>query len=793
MIATSAECGQLSDIQEFLKIWQPKNGSNEIWLKTGHDTFYKGEIGKDALKLWETSGGGRNRTLGERIKGDGWEYLLNLSQNQDGGVFYIPTQPQGFPLKECVDATDDIGVELDGIDRDKQLTRYAEFEKTSGLKFAALLSSGGKSIHAHLKFNQHVPLDVATPIRRLTTLVMRSDPAVINVHQPMRFPGFYRREKESYQELLGLNEFATYTPEQILEGLQKCFERLRWQWPQVSDFEDDEWWRQFQRLISSASQLNEVEKGRAIRDLLAVGFTEWWARKEQERAEKQAKLQKRLIEIKQSGKFNLVDAVSQVCDEVGAEAFNWAGHDWQWSGNSKARGCCPWHESSTRSAGWISNETTDKRWLYGCTSCLGEGQQINAFEYWWRLEHGASAKYPDGKDYAIAAEKFLREHGVAVPEWNESKVESVTKSLNDLPIGKSLPIGSVELDDIDESASDEQKLRTAIANYLKSRDSGNRFQSLPLQVKIAKDFGISRRDVDELAKELERGQSGELQRINDGIDETLAEIELRSTTKDPIGTLSGFYDLDAMTGGFQRSDLIIFAGRPGMGKTSFIASCARHVSISGKKPTAIFSMEMSTKQLNYRLISSEAAIDSMRLRNGDISMNEWEPLGHAVYRLSNAPIYLDDTPNLSVAEISAKLRRLKKHEGDIGLVMIDYLQLMAGEGDNRNIELSNITRSLKGLARELNTPIIALSQLSREVEKRNNKRPISSDIRDSGSVEQDADLIGMFYRDEYYDEDTIDRGIAEVIITKHRNGPTGTVRLLFEPQFTRFLNLKSFD
>lgn len=366
---------------------------------------------------------------------------------------------------------------------------------------------------------------------------------------------------------------------------------------------------------------------------------------------------------------------------------------------------------------------------------------------------------------------------------NVAKLQQVTKTFD------TLPQATAELQEVADTATDEEKLRVAIANYIRVCDTGNRFQSLPLQVKIAKDFHITRRDVDELAKELDRGQSAELRRVEDSIPETIGEIEMRSQSKDLIGVPSGFYDLDVMTGGFQRSDLIIAAGRPSMGKTALIACCARNVSVVGKLPTAIFSMEMSARQINYRLLSAEAQIDSGRLRMGNIRENEWGPLLNAADQLGKAPIYVDDTPNLSVAEISAKLRRLKKHEGQLGVVMIDYLQLMSGDGDNRNVELSGITRALKGLARDLDVPVIALSQLSREVEKRNNKRPISSDIRDSGGVEQDADLIMMLYRDEYYDPDTIDRGIAEIIITKHRNGPIGTVRLLFEPQFTLFRNL----
>ncbi|MEM9004534.1 MAG: replicative DNA helicase [Cyanobacteria bacterium P01_F01_bin.86] len=272
--------------------------------------------------------------------------------------------------------------------------------------------------------------------------------------------------------------------------------------------------------------------------------------------------------------------------------------------------------------------------------------------------------------------------------------------------------------------------------------------------------------------------------------ETFADIEQRAEGLVLPGIPCGFYDLDAMTQGFQRSDLIIAAGRPSMGKTAFVLNIARNIAAIQKLPIAIFSLEMSKQQLVYRLLSSEVSLETSRLRTGRIAPNEWELLGQAINNLSEMPIFIDDTPNISVAEMRSKARRLQAEQGGaLGLILIDYLQLMEGSSDNRVQELSKITRSLKGLARELNAPIISLSQLSRGVESRTNKRPMMSDLRESGSIEQDADLIMMLYREEYYDPDTPDRGIAEIIITKHRNGPTGTVKLLFEPQFTRFRNL----
>ncbi|ARV57897.1 replicative DNA helicase [Nostocales cyanobacterium HT-58-2] len=286
----------------------------------------------------------------------------------------------------------------------------------------------------------------------------------------------------------------------------------------------------------------------------------------------------------------------------------------------------------------------------------------------------------------------------------------------------------------------------------------------------------------------ERPQLG-LFHIADTLINTFQDIETRNEGIALPGIPCGFYDLDTMTSGLQRSDLIVVAGRPSMGKTAFCLNLAHSIATSYRLPIAIFSLEMSKEQLVQRLLASEAEIGSGYLRSGRISQSQWEALSRAISVLSDLPIYIDDTPNITVTEMRGQARRLQAQSGQLGLIVIDYLQLMEGGGDNRVQELSKITRSLKSLARELSVPVIALSQLSRGVEARTNKRPMLSDLRESGSIEQDADLVLMLYRDDYYNSDSAERGIAEVIVAKHRNGPTGIVRLLFDPQFTKFKNL----
>jgi len=491
------------------------------------------------------------------------------------------------------------------------------------------------------------------------------------------------------------------------------------------------------------------------------------------------------------------------------------------------------------------------------------------------------------------------------------------------------------VDRVVSSANVDQYAKLISEKYLRRRllQSSAQIQ----QLAFAEEKGIP--DVlDEAESQIfavsqERHSQNTLASTSDILIETFAEIENHSEGILLPGVPCGFYDLDAMTQGFQRSDLIIVAGRPSMGKTAWLTNVARNIAHTQKLPVAIFSLEMSKQQLIYRLLSSEMGIETGKLRSGRLKPDEWEVLGRGIDRLSEMPIFIDDTPNITVNEIRSKARRLQAEQGGaLGLILIDYLQLMEGPSDNRVQELSKITRSLKGLARELNVPIVSLSQLSRGVESRTNKRPMMSDLREcvvgdtlvtlangqrvpieslvgqqpqvktlnletlqpetaqaeavwevgqkrvyrlalstgqhlvcsgehrvyarlknekqwstvadlwgeakpsfevavinddrldwvsgsiepagyqtvydltvptnqnwivgngivshnSGSIEQDADVVLMLYREEYYDPDTPDRGITEIIITKHRNGPTGTVKLLFEQGYTRFRNL----
>ena len=277
------------------------------------------------------------------------------------------------------------------------------------------------------------------------------------------------------------------------------------------------------------------------------------------------------------------------------------------------------------------------------------------------------------------------------------------------------------------------------------------------------------------------------------IKDSFKTIERLFEKKDLItGVPTGFEKIDDMTSGFQNSDLIIIAGRPSMGKTSFALNIAQHAAIEAERPVAIFSLEMSKEQIAMRMLTSEARVDSQRVRKGFLREGDWPKLTTAAGRLADARIFIDDTPAITVLEMKAKARRLKAEHG-LGMVVLDYLQLMKGSSysDSREQEISEISRSMKALAKELNIPVVALSQLNRRVEERPQKRPQMADLRESGAIEQDADVIMFIYRDEVYNksEDNPEKGLAEIIVEKQRNGPTGSVKLKFQNEFTRFENL----
>ena len=276
------------------------------------------------------------------------------------------------------------------------------------------------------------------------------------------------------------------------------------------------------------------------------------------------------------------------------------------------------------------------------------------------------------------------------------------------------------------------------------------------------------------------------------IEQNLDRLEMLYERDEQItGTPTGFVDLDELTSGLQPNALIVIGARPAMGKTSFALNIATHAAIEANRPVLLFSLEMGNLELSQRMLCSESRVDSKNVRDGKLEESDWTKISQGVGRLSEAPIWIDDNPGLTVMDIRARARRLKSQVGDLGVVIVDYIQLMTGRAnvESRQVEISEISRNLKILARELEVPVIGLSQLSRTLESRQDKRPMLSDLRESGAIEQDADIVMFLYRDEVYNPESPDAGIAEVIVAKHRNGPTDTIRLAFLPQYTRFANM----
>jgi len=290
-----------------------------------------------------------------------------------------------------------------------------------------------------------------------------------------------------------------------------------------------------------------------------------------------------------------------------------------------------------------------------------------------------------------------------------------------------------------------------------------------------------------------RPNQGGPEPINPLLKRAVDRIDTLFNNADSLtGITTGFDDLDARTGGLQRSDLVIVAARPSMGKTTFAMNLVENALLGTEKPILVFSLEMPADQLISRMLSSLGRIDQTRVRNGQLQEDDWPKLTTAVNMLKNKPLYIDDQPGISPNEMRARARRIVREHGEIGMIMVDYLQLMSmknGKSEGRTQEISEISRSLKALAKEMECPVVALSQLNRSLEQRPNKRPVNSDLRESGAIEQDADVIMFIYRDEVYNEDSPDKGVAEIIIGKQRNGPIGTTRLAFIGKYTRFENL----
>ncbi|MCW2278229.1 replicative DNA helicase [Heliophilum fasciatum] len=401
------------------------------------------------------------------------------------------------------------------------------------------------------------------------------------------------------------------------------------------------------------------------------------------------------------------------------------------------------------------------------------------------------------EDFYKEAHQLIFRHLVALSQRNQPiDLVTVTEALrqsSDLERVGSIPY-LIELGNVVPTSANVEHYAKIVAEKSLLR------QIISTATRITQKGYAGEEEVDRLLDEAEQAFLAIAQRqardgvvvLRDVLVQTLDHIEkLYNRRGDVTGVATHYRDLDRMTAGLQPSDLIIVAARPAMGKTAFCLNIAQNAAVHDKTTVALFSLEMSREQLVQRMLSSEALIDQQRLRTGALTEQDWDALTRAITPLSEAPIYIDDTAGITVMEMRAKCRRLKL-EKNLGLVVIDYLQLMQGSGgkrsENRQQEISDISRSLKALARELHVPVVALSQLSRSVEQTTDKKPNLSHLRESGALEQDADVVMFIYREDYYFPETENKGIAEIIVAKHRNGPVGSVELGFLREYTKFLN-----
>ncbi|PSB30173.1 hypothetical protein [Stenomitos frigidus] len=420
----------LSDKEAFkaqISTLQPKDGNSEIWFKLGHNKFYVGNFSKSGrFLLWETVGQGKDRKRGKLV-GTAFEFLREKSQTEEGGVFYNPTQPIGLPVTGCVDSTDDIGIEMDSLSTEDQLGKYELLNQVARINYASLLSSGGRSIHAHIKADQHLPLEQANYLRRLAIVAFMSDPVTERLHQPMRIAGFYRKEKNAEQRLLSYSS-DRYTYEELVAGFRRWFAYQGWAFPEtISDI----WWKEVLcPIFPNHKGHGEAEKAALVKAALEVGQAGYEAAKAQAEAERQQRREQRKQRWQAEGRSedtSLSDAVKETCDRLGKDAFELYNHNWQFEPSGEhARGRCHWHDSTSGTSAYISGKKGT--WGYVCPACTNE-KRIDAFTYWRYATYGKGAPFPRGKEYVEQAKAFLSSHGVEPPVWHpqQSKPANVVE------------------------------------------------------------------------------------------------------------------------------------------------------------------------------------------------------------------------------------------------------------------------------------------------------------------------------------------------------------------------------
>lgn len=772
-------------VQRFLETLKPKDGSTELWIKIGHSAFYKTDFDFQVgyLTYLEDEKDTKSRAAKSEHK-DFLAYVDKISKAKDGGVFYVPSQPQGFPLTECVETSDDIVFEMDNGGFEDQLARVNKLVDISGLELSSMFTSGGKSIHGHIKLVDYVTNQQIIYLNRLITIALRADPLYDNLHQPSRFPGFFRKEKNNYQELLFVSK-STYTFDEVVVGLRKFFDYDLMEFPEEIP---DDWWADCIKKVLKAKG-DDASITLRLRKNLILGLEGWRVWKESTdiiRKQKQVVYESRKNGVKNFQGESLVDLVRQTCEEIEKEPFDQDDHEWDWRrSDSHARGRCLWHESGSGNSAWLDSRGG---WSFHCPTCTNQAP-LDALAYWQvnKLQKNSKDETEEGADWVLQvkemsglawvkdAREWLELNGVEVPDLDLGNLLESAQKFPEAP--------ELEIDE-ERSAEPggwEEELEKATRVYIcQDRTS----VKIRYGKKIREHFGISQGELNQVAIDVNVFNREEPELIAHFVGDTIKEIEAAGQNKGAVIIRSALYGLNNyLLKGYARGTKVVLGALSSTGKTAIALKEAYNIAILSGEPVAFFSAESPRSQLIYRLLSQLTHIPLGRLFRGQLNKEEWDKLLNASVELSTCKLYIDGTPGISTPQIRQKLMRLSDQVGSPRAIFVDHLSKIAKPyPGNINASMEAISHDLSNIADEINTVGFWLCQFNRGHNIRQSKEPQLDDIRDSDAIVQDADIILMPYRPGVRD-DKSDPEMMNLYIRKNRDGPLGDVKLRFRGEY----------
>ncbi len=757
---------------QFLSTIKPKDGSKELWVKIGHSTFYKTDFSFSVgqLTYLEDQDDPKSRKVKSEHP-DFLNYLHNLAKKKDGGVFYIPSQPQGYPLTDAIDVSDDLVFEMDEDSFEVQLEKVNRFCEISGLELSSLFTSGGKSIHGHLKLASHIDIQKIIYLNRLLAIALRSDPVVSRPHQPTRIPGFFRKEKDSYQELYYVSQ-KTYSYDEIINGLKVFFNSDLLEFPEEIS---DDWWSDCIWKVLKAKDKTREEKELSLKKNLMHGLEGWRLWKESAlilRKQKQELYDDRKQGVKNLHGENLVDLVRQTCDELEQQPFDIDEHEWVWSrSNMHARGRCLWHDSGSGNSAWL-----DARggWSYHCPVCTND-KPLDALAYWQLSEYGEVQKDKVGLAWVKDAKKWLESQGIEVPDLDLGTLIEAAHKFPEAP--------ELEIDE-ERSAEPggwEEELEKAVrVTILQDRTS----VKIRYEKKIREHFGITQAEINRVAIDVNVFNREEPELIGNFVGDIVTEVQQTSQGNTEAIIPSALYGLNQyLLKGYSRGTKVVLGALSSTGKTAIALKEAYNLARISNEPVAFFSAESPRSQLIYRLLSQNTHISLGRLFRGQLKDEEWEKLLDASVELSTSKLYIDGTPGISTSQIRQKLMRLSDQVESPRGIFVDHLSKLAKPyPGNVNASMEAISHDLSNIADDLKSVGFWLCQFNRGHSIRQSKEPELDDIRDSDAIVQDADIILMPHRPGTRDE-KFDPEMMNLYIRKNRDGPLGKVTLRFKGEY----------